>query len=181
MINVWIDEITPCLKDAETGEIVETEVVEVTRSSFLSKYNKKNHWYVNWKDLLDTNHVYALVIKGTTDIQGLVALQKNDDFQAVYIAWMCTAPSNNVMLTKKPKYLGVGGHLFAIAIDKSLEYGFEGVVTGYAANENLLHHYCTQFDAIPLRILHEFHFMIDEKSAKKIKEMYTYEWTDARL
>lgn len=26
MINIWIDEFTPCLKDAITGELVDTEV-----------------------------------------------------------------------------------------------------------------------------------------------------------
>ena len=29
MINVWIDEFTPCLKDVLTGEIVQTEVIRI--------------------------------------------------------------------------------------------------------------------------------------------------------
>ena len=37
MINVWIDEMTPCLKDAKTGEIIPTEVIRIVRKSFLSK------------------------------------------------------------------------------------------------------------------------------------------------
>ena len=37
MVNVWIDEFTPCLKDAQTGEIVQTEVVRIVRKSFLKK------------------------------------------------------------------------------------------------------------------------------------------------
>lgn len=181
MINVWIDEITPCLKDAVTGDIIETEIVEVTRKSLLSKYNKKTQWYINWGDLLSENEVYALVIKGTTDIQGLVALQRNEDFQAVYITWMCAAPHNNKEIASEPKYLGVGGHLFAVAVDKSLEYGYEGVITGFAADEKLLQHYCDTFGAFPLRALHQFHFMIDEVNAKNVKEAYTYEWTNAKL
>ena len=83
MITVWIDEFTPCLKDALTGDIIETEVVQITRKSYLSKYNRRTQWYVNWAELLAEHEVYALVIKGTTDVQGLVALQKNDDYQAV--------------------------------------------------------------------------------------------------
>ncbi|NLG02379.1 MAG: hypothetical protein GX567_00865, partial [Clostridia bacterium] len=46
MINVWIDEFTPCLKDAITGDILETEVVQVTRKSYLAKYNTKTKWYI---------------------------------------------------------------------------------------------------------------------------------------
>ena len=39
MINVFIDEFTPCLKDVKTGELVQTEVLRVSRKSFLKKYN----------------------------------------------------------------------------------------------------------------------------------------------
>lgn len=53
MINVWIDELTPCLKDTQTGEIVQTEVIRIVRKSFLKKYNEKNGWYVNWAELLE--------------------------------------------------------------------------------------------------------------------------------
>ena len=106
MITVWIDEFTPCLKDALTGDIIETEVVQITRKSYLSKYNRRTQWYVNWAELLAEHEVYALVIKGTTDVQGLVALQKNDDYQAVYVAWMCVAPQNNKEIVDQPKYIG---------------------------------------------------------------------------
>ena len=181
MINVWIDEFTPCLKDALTGDIIETEVVQITRKSYLSKYNKRTQWYINWGDLLTENEVYALVIKGTTDIQGLIALKPNEDYKAVYVTWMCAAPHNNKEIVDTPKYLGVGGHLFAIGIDKSIQYGYSGVVTGFAADEKLLQHYCEVFNAFPLRTLHQFHFMIDEVNAEKIKEAYIYEWTDAKL
>ncbi len=135
MITVWIDEFTPCLKDALTGDIIETEVVQVTRKSYLAKYNQQTQWYINWASLLDENEVYALVIKGTTDIQGLIALQNNEDMRAVYITWMCVAPQHNKQIVLESKYLGVGGHLFAIAVDKSIEYGFDGVITGFAANK----------------------------------------------
>ena len=47
-IDVIIDNITPCLKDNTTGDIIETEVLRVKRKSFLTKFNKKNGWYTNW-------------------------------------------------------------------------------------------------------------------------------------
>lgn len=40
MISFMIDEITPCLKSNETGEIYETEVIQLKRKSFLTKFNK---------------------------------------------------------------------------------------------------------------------------------------------
>ena len=45
----------------------------------------------------------------------LVALSPVEDYGAVYIAWMCTAPYNNKLIAETPRYVGVGGHLFAIA------------------------------------------------------------------
>ena len=115
MLNVWVDEFTPCLKDNYTGALIETEVMRIKNKSFLSKFNKKNGWYVNWGNLVNEHEIYALVTKGNTDIQGLVALQKSDDLQAVYVAWMCVSPYNNPQIAHPVRYAGVGGHLFAIA------------------------------------------------------------------
>lgn len=41
MINVLIDEFTPCLKDARTGELVQTEVIRIKRKSFLKNTIKR--------------------------------------------------------------------------------------------------------------------------------------------
>lgn len=181
MINVLIDELTPCLKDANTGELVQTEVVRIKRKSFLSKYNKKNGWYTNWASLLNENEVYALVIAGTVNIQGLIAIARDDDTKAVYIAWMCASPENNRLINETPKYLGVGGHLFAIAAQKSVEYGFDGYIYGFAASQKLLDHYNKVFDGEAICVLHPYHFAIDEVNAQKITEVYDYEWTDEEI
>ena len=45
------------------------------------------------------------------------------------------APHNNKHEFGSQKYVGVGGHLFAIAADKSIEWGYEGAIHGFAANE----------------------------------------------
>lgn len=52
MINVLIDEFTPCLKDLRTGELVQTEAIRITRASFLRKHNETTGWYINWARLL---------------------------------------------------------------------------------------------------------------------------------
>lgn len=74
MINVYIDEYIPCLKNVQNGELVQTEVIRIRRKSFLKKYNKRNGWYTNWENLLNEHEVYALVVEGTVDIQGLIAI-----------------------------------------------------------------------------------------------------------
>lgn len=181
MITVYIDSLTPCLKDAITGDIVETEVIKITRKSFLKKFNRRNNWFVNWDSLANDNEIYALVIKGTVDIQGLVAIRPDNDANCLYVSWMVSAPQNNKLLTENVKYLGVGGHLFAIAAQRSFDYGFEGFLYGFAANEKLLKHYLETFSGLYLGTLHKFHFAIDSQSAHNIMEVYTYEWSNDEI
>ncbi len=181
MICVTIDNLTPCLRDVETGDVVETEVIRIRRKSFLQKFNKKNRWYANWKDLANDNEIYALVIKGTVDIQGLVAIQNNPDYKAVYISWAVAAPHNNPELITQKKYEGVGGHLLAIAIDKSEQYGYNGDVTGFCRSKEIMKHFVNAHGATDMGILHKYQIGIFDEAAQKIREVYDYEWTDEEL
>lgn len=181
MIYVPIDEFTPCLKDTGTGELVTTEVIRIKRKSFLKKYNKRTDWYINWDTLVDENEIYALVTEGSVDIQGLIALTPDYSMKAIYIAWMCASPNNNPLLTNSVRYLGVGGHLFAIAAQKSFEYGFDGFFHGFAANRNLLEHYIHTFGCEVIGMLHPYQFAISKDCAKKIMEVYDYEWMEEEI
>lgn len=181
MIDVFIDELTPCLKDTETGELIQTEVIQIKRKSFLKKFTKSNGWSTKWNKLVDSAEVYALVIKGTVDIQGLVALSASYPMNAVYVNWMCASPNNNKQIVDKPQYYGVGGHLFAIAVQKSNDFGFGGDLTGFAANKELLKHYIDVFNADFLGILHPYQFAITGENSQKIMEAYDYEWTDEAI
>ena len=130
MITFTIDTLTPCLTETSTGEIFETEVIQLKRKSFLSKFNKRTGWYVNWSKFEDDVEVYALVLKGSVDVQGLIALRYDECAKAVHIVWACTAPWNNKIESRSPRYQGVGGHLFAIAADLSFQHGYEGYLFG---------------------------------------------------
>ena len=181
MICVWIDEFVPCLKKASTGELFDTEVIRIKRKSFLQKYNKRNGWYINWATLLPQYEIHALVIKGTVDIQGLIAIQYNTESRATYVAWMVANPNSNPQRSDSKEYIGIGGHLFAIAVDRSIDYGTNGEIYGFAANKDLLNHYINTFNATYIGLLHTNHFLIEEESALKIKREYNYEWTDEEL
>ena len=184
MIPFTIDEITPCLIDTQTGDVVETEVIRIKRKSFLSKFNAKTGWYVNWSKFPATVEIYALVLKGTVDIQGLVAIEPHHDAGAIHIHWACTAPHNNIWENGSKKYSGVGGHLFAIAGNKSVEYGFDGFVFAEAMDAEILAHYQTQFHAelFPFgQPPHPYRFIIDEINMKRILEEYCYEDSDEEI
>ena len=71
MITFMIDEFTPCLKDCETGELFQTEVVELKRKSYLAQFHSRNGWYVNWSKFPKSVRVFALVLKGTMGHSGV--------------------------------------------------------------------------------------------------------------
>ena len=170
MLDIWIDELVPCLRDNETNELRDTAVFKFESRSYLKNFTKKNGWHIDWSKIPKEVEVYALVLQGTNEIQGY------KDADAVYMHWACAAPQNNKHDFGKQKYSGVGGHLFAVAIDKSIQWGHGGAVYGFAANEKLLEHYLHVFNGEYIGILHKYHFWIPEESALKIKEVYQYEW-----
>ena len=147
----------------------------------LSSYNIRNGWYTNWASLVDNAEIYALVVKGTVDIQGLVAIQRDSCAKAVYIQWMSSAPWNNKERTETPRYEGVGGHLFAISGRVSSEAGFDGYVFGFASNQKVLEHYIEKLGAIHIGLIHPYQFAIEADAMKKILETYTFEQTDEEV
>ena len=178
MITFTIDEIVPCLKSVETGDIIETEVVRLKRKSFLAKFNKKTGWYINWSKFDTSVEIYALVLKGTIDIQGLIAITPEKEANAVHINWAVAAPHNNIYQYGIKKYIGVGGHLMAIACKKSIEYGFDGYVYGEAMDEEILDYYIRNFAAelFPYgNPPHPYRFIISDENVKRITEVYNYD------
>ncbi|MBR4707915.1 MAG: hypothetical protein IKP29_07665 [Pseudobutyrivibrio sp.] len=98
--------------------------------------------------------------------------------KAMYLNWVVAAPQNNPMLLtgKAKRYEGVGGHLMAIAAEKSIEMGYEGAAYGYAANAKLAKYYVEKFKGTLLPIEHPYEVFYSEDAMKKLLEMYNYEW-----
>ena len=179
MITFRVDDIIPCIKEVATGDIYDTEVVRIHRKSILSKYNKNTGWYVNWSKFPEGTEVYALVLKGTNDIQGMVAIRYDDEAKAVHVLWGCVAPQNNIWQYGTKKFSGVGGHLLAIASDLSVKHGYEGYLFGEAMDKELYDYYCDEFGAAYLPAINNpYRFMLSDEATAHIREVYTYEWTD---
>ncbi len=180
MICFTIDELTPCLKLVETGELYETECIKLVRKSVLSKFNRNTGWYVNWSKFPAGVEVYALVLKGTYDVQGLIAVENDGIAQALHIAWACVSPDNNIWEHGKKKFSGVGGHLFAIATDLSLERGYEGFLVGEAMDRDLMGYYMDHYGAYEIPSLegNPYRIAFPPEETLKLKEVYTYDRTD---
>lgn len=174
IMSVEIDEFVPCLKDSKTGEILATEVKNLTKSEY-SKYTASDGWNIDWKNIPDDEEVLGVYLKGDEEPQGLIAIRKEKG--GIYLSYASTAPQNNKQLNNgNQKYIGVGGHLFAAAIDASVKAGNKtGCVFGYAANEKILNHYIDKFDAFHLPIVHRYQFIIEGEAALRVIETYNYE------
>jgi len=175
-VDIWIDNVVPCLKDNESGELKETVVIRIESPSYLREFREDNGWKINWNQLPKEAEVYALLLKDHKEVQGLVALINRSSAKAAFIHWACTAPHNNIHDFGSQRYSGVGGHLFAIAAEKSIQWGYSGAIYGFALNKDLLNHYIETVGATYLGIQHPYHFMIDEIDSQKLLEVYTYEW-----
>ncbi|MBR7132039.1 MAG: hypothetical protein IKD04_00750 [Clostridia bacterium] len=166
--TIKIDGFTPCLIETSSGKIVDTEYSLVT-----TKNTKLSGWNFNWSDSgLKNSEIYKLTLKGDDKIQGLVALNDFKKDNAVYVKLAESAPHN---IGQNKLYDGVGGHLFAIAIKKSLERGYGGFVFMDAKNIELVKHYQKTLGAVHIGGAHPYRMYIDGDNAQKILDYYTLE------
>jgi hypothetical protein len=175
-LTVWIDKFTPCLVDTETGEELETVAYQIKDRKELKGYNKKTGWYINWVMIPKECEIYALAVKGSEAIQGLVAVRDDKEVGLPYLHWVCAAPHNRKTADRGKKYEGVGGHLFAVAADISEQWGYNGEMHGFAANADLCKHYIETFGAEYVGQLHKYQIYINKEQAGIIRETYSYEW-----
>lgn len=167
-ISVEIDKFTPCLVEAKSGKIVETEYSLASESDL-----KTDGWNFEWSDEdLKKSEIYKLTLKGDNTVQGLIALNDFKKDNAVYIKLVESAPNN---IGKTKTFEGVGGHLFAIAIQKSVERGYGGFVFMDAKNIDLVDYYRKTLKATHIGGAHPYRMFIDEDNAIKILKTYTLE------
>lgn len=167
VLDIAIDKFTPCLENVKTGEFIETTYSLANKSEL----RQLKGWNFDWlsNDLKNTD-IYKLQIKGDSEIQGLIALTKFERDKAVYVNIAESAPHN---LGKDKKYNGVGGHLFAIAAQRSKDLGYGGFVFMDAKNLELVKHYRDTLGAQLLGIPHPYRMFIDEDAAESLLKIYT--------
>ncbi len=160
----YIDKVTRSIEDAVTGKSFETEVLRIGAGD-LKSVIKRNGWRFNWKmeRAYRDRELYKLVIIGEEVIQGLLSLQKAENYIELHL--IETAPHN---YGRSKKYLGAPGNLVAFACKISFEMGFEGVV-GFRAKTRLIQHY---MDTLGAEVLFKDRMCICEKSARKLVNSY---------
>lgn len=166
-MNIVIDKFTPCLEDAESGKLVPTSY---SLTSARERASLKG-WSFDWASgSFENSEIYKLTVNGSNEIQGLIALTEFKISSAVYVNLAESAPHN---IGTGKKYVGVGGHLFAIAVKRSFECGYGGYVFMDAKNIELVRHYEKTLGAVLLGRPHPYRMIIDEENAVKLLDIYT--------
>lgn len=173
-LSIQVDEFVPCLKRASDGMYIDTEVIAITKKE-ASAFRESNGWFINWGSVPDDVNVYKLTLAGDNEAQGLIGIRDDPQNQAVFIHWAVSAPHNRPIPTGSEErgFIGVGGHLFAIAAQESMNLGYNGFVYGMASNARVLQHYIDEFKAQPIGS--SYRFFLDEAAAEELLRKYTWE------
>lgn len=143
-MDIEIDEFTPCLRDLKTGKLVDTSYQKIEINGFTARSLQKNGWNFDWSIPQRNGYqIYKLTLLDDDEIQGLVALKNITSDSAVKIDIIESSPHNR---GKNKKYSGVGGHLLAIAVEKSYNEGNDGMVY-FTAKTDLIDCYSNKFGA----------------------------------
>ena len=171
VVDVEIDILSPCLLDVNTGEIVDTFYSKADISEL--KRLKKKDWNFNWaSENLRAAEIYKITVEGNYEIQGLIALQGVSEDKAVYVVIAESAIHNR---GESRHYRGVGGHLFAVAAQRSIELGYGGFMYMEVKNKELAEHYEATLGAVSLGSVTGLtrRMYIDEDAAQILLNEYT--------
>lgn len=139
-VEVLIDRLTDCLIDRVTGEIVETKYQERMLPICPEEYIG---WKFDWSKAEENGYnIYELFLKNDDTVQGRIALRIDGGVADVDIVE--AAPHN---YGHNGEYIGVGGHLFAIACQCSLVAGCDGVVA-FTSKSDLVEYYKKELNAV---------------------------------
>ena len=139
-VDILIDKLTDCLIERESGNVVDTEYIERITEIKKQEYSD---WQFDWHITQKNGYtVYELFLENDDTVQGRISFRIDGGVADVDIVE--SAPHN---IGHNGKYIGAGGHLFAIACQCSLDAGCDGVVA-FTSKSDLVEHYKTELNAV---------------------------------
>lgn len=160
-IDILIDRLTDCLVRREDNTIVRTRYKKLEEPI---KKNSYKGWKFDWvKTQEDGYDIYELFTEENTVVQGRISLKIEGGVVNIDIV-----ESNPHNVGKEGQYIGVGGHLFAIACQCSLESGCDGYVA-FTSKTNLITHYRESLNA---QIIKGHRMYIDGAAARMLINKY---------
>lgn len=166
--DIIIDKFTPCLQERKTGRILQTQCIRLNNqiNEKAANHMKEQGWKFDWSLPQKMGaDIYALTLEDDKVIQGLISAKLDKKSKFIYVPIVEAAPHN---VGSKGKFEGVGGHLFAIACERSFDEGFEGFVS-FKPKSSLKEHYIKTLGA---KELPNGNLYIDSKNAKILVDKY---------
>lgn len=163
-VNIKVDRLTNSIENTLTGEVFETEIIQLKQGD--NKQISKKDWVFDWEWEMKSGmrEIFKLTTTGNPNvIQGLLSIEDKKDH--IYMHLIETAKFNK---GKNKMYIGVPGNLVAYACKISFEKGYEGYIA-FEAKSTLIKHYEQSLGATHFRGLTMF---IDSKSAIKLIQQY---------
>ncbi|MFZ4796372.1 MAG: hypothetical protein ACOYMA_02695 [Bacteroidia bacterium] len=163
-LDFVIDKLTNSIENTTTGEVFDTEVVQLTIKDL--KQINKTDWQFEWaKEIKDkTKEVYKLTTANNPNIiQGLISIEDKQDH--IFMHLIESAKFNK---HKNKVYLGVPGNLVAYACKVSVDKGYEGFLA-FDAKTTLIKHYKETLYATHFRELRMF---IETNAAMRLISQY---------
>ena len=153
-------------KERKTGNRIATTFFPITKKDA----TKLRGWDFNWIKPFKSRNCKVVALctaKNKTEYQGLIAYEERPKDYSVKVLLVESNPHN---IGRNGIYEGAGGHLFAIAIKKSYELGFEGHIY-FISKTNKMAYYQNTFGA---RIINAKTrtMVIDADASKKLYETY---------
>lgn len=144
-LDFTVDALTHSIVLVKTAECFDTDV-SLLELPDLKVLIKKCGWKFNWRKEYKENcgGLYKLHIVGSDKIQGCISLESKTD--NIYVRLLENAPFN---VGQNQLYKGVAGNLMAFACLRSLNEGFDGVVS-FDSKSNLIKHYTQSLGAVLL-------------------------------
>ena len=167
-IDIEIDGLTNCLVKRVTGEECDTQYRLISKTITKAEAEKMMNegWLFDWSiPHVQGYEIYELLLKGTDERQGLIALKHIRDQLYTHVNIVETSPKNK---GKNGIYQGVGAHLFAIACKLSWDVGNEGFIQ-FKAKSNLVEHYRKTLNA---QCIDEQNMFIDSYAALNLIKKY---------
>jgi hypothetical protein len=164
LIDIEIDKLTNSIENSFTGEIFETEIIQLTIRDL--KHIIKVDWQFDWhKEIRDkTKTIYRLnTINNPDIIQGLLSIEDKSDH--IFMHLIESAKFNR---GKNKIYFGVPANLVAFACKISFEKGYDGFVA-FDSKSALIKHYEESLGATHFRGLRMF---IEIDAAIKLVNRY---------
>lgn len=160
-VDILIDKFTDCLIERSTGERVQTEYI---LRAVPIKPNDYKGWKFDWSKTKENGYdIYELFVVGDDTVQGRISVKIDGGVADVDIVE--SAPHN---YSHTGKYQGVGGHMFAIACQISMEAGCGGYVA-FTAKSDLISYYSRVLNAQVARGQRMF---LDEAAAEILLDKY---------